>query len=177
MQMRKGGTLDVRSETHMSRVADIVEEKYLSRLPFILLAVGLLVTAVGLAALVYLSRGERPLGPPSDVSASVVVFETADCEKCDDFRKQFGKPHSKGPLSTKVPLRYYDVSDGQPPKRYKLNQEIGYAPTAVVFDIYGREVARVTGIPKSFDAFQAILAPAARRAERDLADAQKTTTR
>jgi hypothetical protein len=158
----------------MSRVADIVEEKYLDKLPMLLLAVGLLATAVGLAALVYVTRVDRPTGPPVAHSASVVVFETADCLKCDDFRKQFGKPHTVGPLSAKVPLRYYDVTDGQPPRKYKLSGEIGYAPTAVVFDIYGREVARVTGMPKSFDAFQALLVPAARRAERDLAEAQKT---
>jgi hypothetical protein len=161
------------SHTPMTRVADIVEEKYLDRLPHILLAVGLLATAVALAALVHLSRGQRPAGPPVASTASVVVFETADCLQCDDFRKLIGKPHTSGTLSAKVPLKYYDVTDGQPPKRYKLNDGIGHAPTAVVFDVYGREVARVTGMPKSFDAFQAILTPIARRADRDLADAQK----
>ncbi len=157
----------------MSRVTDIVEEKYLDRLPHILMATGLFASALALAGLVYLTKAKRPETPPVARTASVVVFESAECEKCDDFRKLIGKPHSASSLSAKVPLSYYDVTDGQPPKRFKLTGEIGYTPAAVVFDVYGREVARITGMPKSFDAFQAILTPAARRAERDLADAAK----
>jgi hypothetical protein len=158
----------------MSRVADIVEEKYLERLPQLLLAAGLCVVSVILATLVYVSRAPRPDSPPIAMTASVVVFETADCGKCDDFRNLIGRRHTKSELNVKVPLRYYDVTDSQPPKRYKLSFGIGHAPTAVVFDVYGREVARVTGMPKSFDAFQAALMPAVRRADRDIADAQKS---
>ncbi len=158
----------------MSRVADIVEEKYLDRLPYILGAIGLLATAIALAALVYITRGQRPSGPPVTTTANIVVFESADCLRCDDFRKMIGKPHSTGSLGAKVPIKYFDVTDGQPPKRYKLNDEIGYTPTAVVFDVFGREVARVTGMPKSFDHFEAMLLPIAKRADRDVADAQRT---
>jgi thioredoxin-related protein len=160
-------------EARMSRVTDIFEEKYLDRLPHILLAVGLLATAVALATLVYLSRAVRPTSKPVATTASVVVFETASCLKCEDFRKQIGKPHNLGSLSAKVPLKYFDVTDEQPPKRFKITGDIDEAPTAVVFDIYGREVARITGMPKSFDAFQAVLVPIMRRAERDVAETQK----
>lgn len=159
----------------MGRVADIVEEKYLDRLPHMLWAGGLCVVAAVMALLVYGSRAVRPVTGPVSRSATVVVFETADCASCDDFRKLIGGPHAQSVFSTRVPLRYFDVTDGQPPKRFKLNGTIDGAPTAVAFDIYGREVARITGLPKSLEAFQAILAPIARRAERDISEEQGAT--
>ena len=63
------------------------------------------------------------------------------------------------------------------PKTFKLAGGIGGAPTTVVFDVYGREVKRLGGVPKSLDDFQAMLKPFMRRAEKDLADAQSRTTR
>lgn len=156
----------------MRVVSDIIEEKYLDRLPHILGATALLVVSSVMAGLVYHARAARPDTAPVATTPSIVVFETAECDLCEDFRAKIGKPHRSSALSNLVPLRYYDVTDGQPPKSFKLAGGIGASPTTVVFDVYGREVKRVTGVPKTLDDFQSMLRPFVRRAERDLADAQ-----
>ena len=91
---------------------------------------------------------------PLAQTPTVVVFETQDCELCEDFRRKIGKPHRASQLGEKAPLTYYDVTEGQPPKRFNLAGAIGHSPTAVVFDVYGREVKRIVGLPKTLDDFQ-----------------------
>lgn len=161
----------------MRAVTDIIEEKYLNKLPHILAATALFVISAAMAGLVYHARAARPETAPVATTPSVVVFETTECDLCENFRSKIGKPHRSSALGNVVPLRYYDVTDGQPPKSFKLAGGIGAAPTTVVFDVYGREVKRVTGVPKTLDDFQAMLRPHVRRAERDLADAQTRSLR
>jgi hypothetical protein len=145
---------------------DIIEKKYLGQLPYILAASTLLVVTCCLAGAQYFARNSRPTTPPEFDAVRVVMFETASCPPCDDFRKAVGKPHQSSPLSNKVALSYFDVTDGQPPKRFKISGEVD-GGTAVVFDVYGREAARM-GIPKTLADFQSNLMPHVRRAERDL---------
>jgi hypothetical protein len=161
----------------MRVVSDLIEEKYLDKLPHILVAAALLVISSGMAGLVYHARADRPATTPVSTTPSVVVFETTECDLCESFRSKIGKPHRSSAFGAQVPLRYYDVTDGQPPKSFKLAGGIGHTPTTVVFDVYGREVKRLGGVPKSLDEFQGILKPFVRRAEKDLADAQTRTTR
>lgn len=161
----------------MRLVSDIIEEKYLDKLPHILGAAGLLLASSIMAGLAYHARADRPENAPVASTPSVVVFETVECDLCESFRAKIGKPHRSSALNEKVPIRYYDVTDGQPPKSFKLAGGIGASPTAVVFDVYGREVKRVTGVPKTLDDFQSMLRPFVRRAERDLADASTRIAR
>jgi hypothetical protein len=146
---------------------DVIEKKYLGHLPYILGATTLLVVTTALAIALYSVRTSRPTTAPLYDSARVVVFETADCDACDVFRKAIGKPHQVSKLGSLVPLSYYDVSDGQPPKRFKLAGEVDGGPTAVIFDIFGREAQRM-GVPKDLAAFHSTLMQHVRRAERDL---------
>ncbi len=145
---------------------DIIEKKYLDQLPYILGAGTLFVVTCVLASAQYHARGSRPTTPPEFDSVRVVMFETAGCPPCDDFRKSVGKPHQSSPLNGKISLSYFDVTDGQPPKRFKISGEVD-GGTAVVFDVYGREAARM-GIPKTLADFQNNVMPHVRRAERDL---------
>jgi hypothetical protein len=149
---------------------DVIETKYLAQLPYILGAASLFVVTCVLVGSMYLSRLSRPTTPPMYDSARVVVFEGGDCGACDGFRKTIGRPHQKSELGGKVPLSYYDVSDGQPPKRFQLAGAVGGGLTAVVFDVYGREVARM-GPQASLEGFQSNLVPHVRRAVRDLQNA------
>jgi hypothetical protein len=152
----------------MRAVADKIEEKYLGHLPYILGALTMFVCAALLAGALFQVRLSRPQTAPVAETATVVVFETAACTECDEFRSKIGRQHQSSSLAGKVPLRYYDVSDGGPPKKYKLNASVGKGPTAIVFDIYGREQARVDWVPKDLEEFQKRLLPHVRRAERDL---------
>jgi hypothetical protein len=148
---------------------DVIEQKYLKTLPLILGVTTGLVVALVLAWAVYVQRAGRPTTAPLNASATVVVFETADCALCEAFRSKIGKPYRSSAFSSDAPLRFYDITDGPPPKRYQIAGEIWDIPTAVVFDVYGREVARVRGVPDDLGRFQDLVRPHVRRAERDLA--------
>lgn len=152
----------------MRKFLDIIEAKYLRHLPYILGAMTIFVCSTFLAAAMLKIRTARPDSAPVSETATVVVFETKYCTTCDDFRATIGRPHQSSELSEKVPLRYYDVTDGDPPKRYVLARGVGYGPTAVVFDIYGREQGRINGLPSDLEDFQRRLMPHVKRAERDL---------
>lgn len=148
---------------------DVIEKRYIGHLPYILGAVVLLVTSSSLAAALYMVRASRPTDAPVATTATVVVFETTACDLCDDFRRQIGKPYQSSPLSHQAPLKYYDVTDGQPSaKKYKLAGEIWQSPTTVVFDVYGREATRMAGVPKTLKDFQGFVNPHVRRAQRDM---------
>jgi hypothetical protein len=152
----------------MRAVLEVVEKTYLDRLPHILAAFGIVVVSFALAFGVYLQKSGRPTEAPTNDAASVVVFEKSKCEPCETFRDGIGRKYQSSDMAGKANLRYYDVSDGPPPKQFKLKGELGRMPTTVVFDIYGREVSRLSGIPESVDVVFELVRPAVRRAEREL---------
>ena len=159
----------------MRNFLDVIETKYLSHLPYLLGAVAVFVCSAFLAASLLYIRASRPTTPPIAQTATVIVFETARCGDCDTFRLQIGRPHQGSDLAEKVPLRYFDASDGGSPKLHVLSGKVGKGPIAVVFDIYGREQARVSGVPETLEDFQRRLMPHVRRAERDLQFAMSHT--
>jgi hypothetical protein len=152
----------------MRKFLDIIEAKYLRHLPYILGAVTVFVCSSFLAGALLKIRADRPNTTPLSETATVVVFEPKTCAECNDFRTQIGRPHQSSALAEKVPLRYYDISDGVVPKRYSVSRGFGSEPTAVVFDIFGREQARIVGLPSDLEDFQRRLMPHVRRAERDM---------
>jgi hypothetical protein len=156
----------------MRKVLELIENRYLAYLPYLLGALTLFFCSAFLAGALLFIRASRPDTPPITATATVIVFETAHCETCDAFRSQIGKPHQGSELAQKAPLRYYDASEGSTPRRYTLARSIDDAPIAVVFDIYGREQARVTGVPDTLADFQRRLLPHIKRAERDYEFAQ-----
>jgi hypothetical protein len=143
---------------------DIVEEKYVGTLPFILGAGVLLVVSLLLAFAVYAEKSGRPAGGPLYDSAFMMVFERADCAKCDEFRATVAKKYLAGPFAGKVGMKYFDVTDGQPPKRYKLKSHVAGSPTIVVFDVYGREEKRYDGVPTSVETLETFAYYADKRA-------------
>jgi hypothetical protein len=147
---------------------DVIERKYLKQLPHILGALTLLVVASALAAALFWIRASRPTTEPINTTAVVVVFEGADCQGCDAFRRQIGRPYQGSPTGELAPLRYYDLTGGPPPRRYGLRSDIGSTPTTVIFDVFGREAARWAGMPGTVEAFEAFVKPHLRRAQRDL---------
>jgi hypothetical protein len=152
----------------MRRFLEVLETRYLRHLPYLLGAMTFLVCTVFLAGAMLHIRQSRPTTPPVFDTAQIVVFEKGVCEQCDIFRSQIGRPHQASDLAAKAPLRYYDVTDSSPPKVYALSRGIDHGPTAVVFDIFGREQARVDWMPKDLEDFQLRVIPHVRRAARDL---------
>lgn len=153
----------------MRKVANVIEEKYLGQLPLILGAIVLFVVAAAMAGAMFYTRMARPTTPPVSQTATVIVFETLDCDACDDFRRTVGRAYRTSTTGGKAPMRYYDVTDGQPPTRFGLRGEIWTSPTVVVFDVFGREVARINGAPATLVAMEKVVLPQVRRAEKDIA--------
>jgi hypothetical protein len=152
----------------MRKFMDLIEAKYLKHLPYLLGAMTVFVCSVFLAATLLKVRASRPDTAPVTETATIVVFETKRCTKCDEFRRTIGRPHQSSELSDRLPLRYYDASDNAKPKSFELASSVGVGPTAVVFDIYGREQARIVGLPSDLEDFQSRMMRHVRRAERDL---------
>jgi hypothetical protein len=154
---------------------DLIEKKYVKQLPHILGAITLCVVSILLALSLFAVRASRPVAAPISDGPVLVVFERGEggeCNDCYKFRKTIGRDYSNTATASLVPLRYYDISDDSPPpRRYGLAGGVGVGPTAVVFDVFGREAARWAGLPGSVDAFESFVKPHLRRAQRDLAAA------
>lgn len=148
-------------------VSEAVSEGHLRNLPAIYVALGIAVASGVLALAVVAHRGDKPDGPPVSSYASIVVFESDHCPRCETFRDMVTRPYLQSEISSKVPLKYYDITDGPPPRRWQLRSEIGGTPTAVAFDIFNRETARHSGVPVSVDDIISMAQTAARRASRD----------
>jgi hypothetical protein len=155
------------------RTMDVVEERYIGRLPIILGALCLLLLSSALAFAVMAHRPETPEGPRLAESAFVVVFEWSPCEPCEKFRDRIAKAYLKTEAGAKAPIRYFDITDGGVPKRFRVKSEVYTAPTIVVFDPFGREFARYTGLPESPDVLTGMVRSAVRKAERDAARSAK----
>lgn len=147
---------------------DIIEEKYVSSLPMLLGAVLLFVASSALAFAVYAHKGTRPDGGPLYDTASIVVFEKSNCDRCDQLRAGVAKKYLASEMAGKASLRYFDITDGPPPRRFKLKRDVTDAPTIVVFDIYGREETRYSGVPDTVADLEKLAYYAVRRAEREL---------
>lgn len=146
---------------------DVIEKRYLGKLPLLLGALVILVVCGVLGMAVYAHRPEAPTGPRLAEGAFAIAFEVSPCEKCDDFRQKIGKAYQRSPAGGSTPLRYFDISDGQPPKRFRLKSEVYYHPTVLFFDPYGREMDRVTGAPANVEVLVKMAGSVARRAERE----------
>lgn len=147
---------------------DVIEQKYLKQLPHILGAITIFVVTTALAVSLFWIRASRPTTQPINSNAVLVVFEGGNCEDCVTFRRTIGRAYAGTPTGELIPIRYYDVSGGPPPKRYGIAGDLGDGPTAVVFDIYGRESARWAGLPTSIEKFENFVKPHLRKAQRDL---------
>lgn len=152
---------------------DWIENKYLGRLPLLLGALIVLAVSGVLAFAVHAHRPEIPTGPRLSDGAYVIVFEISPCERCEKFRDGIGKAYQKSDLGQKAPIRYFDITDGPPPKRFQLRGEVYTVPSVVVFDPYGREFDRTNGAPATLDVLTGMARAAARKAERDLARTAK----
>jgi hypothetical protein len=154
-------------------VLDLIEKKYLNQLPHILGALTVLAVVAALSVALLSVRWSRPDGAPKFDSAVLVVFEGRGCDdECSTFRRTIARAYASTPTAELVPLRYYDSSDGDPPaRRYAVARRVTRGMNAVVFDVYGRESARWSGLPTSVEAFEAFVRPHVRKAQRDLAAA------
>jgi hypothetical protein len=152
----------------MRTALEVIENRYLTRLPLILTALAAVLLCFSLAFGVYLQKSDRPTDRPMSDAASVVVFENSNCGSCETFRDGIGRKYQSSEMAGKANMRYYDVSDGPPPKHFKLKGEFGRMPTIVVFDVYGREASRIAGVPESVDVMLNLVRPAVRRAEREM---------
>ena len=130
-------------------------------------ALGTAVASGVLALAIIAHRGDKPLGDPVSNQATLIVFERDKCLRCDKFRDVMTRPYQQSAIAGKVPMRYFDVTDGPPPARYLLKSEVPGTPTTVAFDIFNREIGRVNGMPESVDDLIALAETAARRADRD----------
>ncbi len=109
-----------------------------------------------LGALAYFQRplagdGERVLG-----SAEILVLELDGCGWCETFRRKAARSYAEGEFAVRAPIRYFNIDDGPPPKRYRL---AGFRKSAMVvlFDAYGREVDRIEGEPRDGAAIEAMV--------------------
>lgn len=148
-------------------MSEAISDGHLRNLPAIYVALGIAVASGVLALAIIAHRGDKPNGPPVSSQASIVVFESDRCPRCDDFRDRVTRPYQQSEVSSRVPLKYYDITDGPPPRRWQLRAEIGDTPTAVAFDIFNREISRRSGVPESVEEIVSLAQSAARRAERD----------
>ena len=148
-------------------MSEAISEGHLRNLPAIYVALGIAVASGVLALAIVAHRGDKPTGAPVSSQATIVVFERDKCDRCDKFRDTVSRPYQLSEVSSKVPLKYFDVTDGPPPRRWQLRAEIDVAPTAVAFDIFNREIARQTGVPQSAEDIIGLAQWAARKAERD----------
>jgi hypothetical protein len=149
-------------------MSDSVDETHLKSLPMLFGALGIAVACSVLVVAILLHRGERPKGAPIAGQAFMIVFERDRCGLCDDYRVAIGKSYQASDVAAQVSMRYYDLSDGKPPSRYSFRKSVDIMPTTVVFDIWGREYGRVTGLPASVEPVVSMARQAARRAEKDL---------
>jgi hypothetical protein len=99
-----------------------------------------------LGALAYLHRPPAPDGEPVLGTAQILVLEVDSCDWCERFRRKAGRAFAEGAYGGTAPIRYINVEDGPPPKRYRLSS-FRKAPMVVLFDAYGREVDRIEGEP------------------------------
>ncbi len=148
-------------------VSEAISEAHLRNLPAIFVALGIAVASGVLGLAVIAHRGDKPAGPPVASQATIIVFERDKCGNCDRFRDLVSRPYQLSEIAGRVPLKYYDITDGPPPSRWQLRSEVDSAPTAVSFDIFNREIGRVTGVPATADDVISLATAAARRAERD----------
>jgi hypothetical protein len=148
-------------------VSDTISEAHLRNLPAMYVALGIAVASGVLALAVVVHRGDKPVGPPVASQATIVVFERDKCNRCEQFRDVVTRPYQLSDVAGRVPLKYYDITDGPPPRRWQLRAEIGGTPTAVSFDIFNREIGRFTGVPTSAGDIISLAQTAARRADRD----------
>lgn len=151
---------------------DLIERKYLKQLPHILGALTIFAVTAMLSLALLSVRWSRPDTPPINDAPVLVVFEGRGCKDCATFRRTIGNGYSATATAEMVPLRYYDSSDGDaPPRRYGIKGRVNSGLNAVVFDVYGREAARWSGLPDSVESFEAFVRPHVRKAQRDLAAA------
>lgn len=101
----------------------------------------------------------RPLAPDGEAvlgSPQFVMFETDKCAWCEKFRRQTARDYQATEYASHAPLKYMSVDDGPPPKRYRLSS-FSRSPMLVLFDQYGRELARLEKEPASSEAVEAMV--------------------
>ena len=106
-----------------------------------------------LGGLAYLSRPVAPDGEPVLGTAQLLMLETDSCDLCEKFRRKAGRDYQTTELAGSAPLRFLNVEDGPPPKRYRLSY-FSKSPTLVLFDKYGRELDRLSKLPLTADAVE-----------------------
>ncbi len=123
----------------------------------ILLGAGTLaVVSSLLGVLAWVHRPLPPDGEPVLGSAQLVMFETEKCDWCDKFRRKTARDYLSSEYASQAPIMYMSVDDGPPPKRYRLSS-FSRSPMLVLFDQYGRELARLDKEPTSSEAIEALV--------------------
>ncbi len=125
-------------------------------LTFLLGAATLSVICAGLGGLAYLARPLPPDGDPILGTAQLVMFETDLCSWCEQFRRKTARQYQSTDYAQRAPLRFMSVDDGPPPKRYRLTS-FRPAPMLVLFDEYGRELARLEKEPASSEIVETLV--------------------
>lgn len=130
--------------------------EYDRRLRMILGAASLAVVSLILVGLAFLHRplppdGEAVLGTPQ-----FVVFETESCSWCQNFRRKAAREYQGTDYANRAPLRFMSVDDGPPPARYRLNS-FSPTPMLVLFDKYGRELARMEKEPANSEVLESLV--------------------
>lgn len=117
-------------------------DQYVAKLHILLIAGGILAASIGLALAIHIQTPEAVDGGPISETALLIVYETDHCPACDTFREQAGRAYRKSDLQDKAPLIYRPIESARKPAPYRLKGPVNNGLTAVLFDRYGREVAR-----------------------------------
>lgn len=125
-------------------------------LRLILAAGSLAVVCSLLGALAWLHKPLAPDGEPVLGSPQLVMFETEKCGWCEKFRRKTARDYQSTEYASLAPLKYMSVDDGPPPKRYRLSS-FSASPMLVLFDQYGRELARIEKEPVGSEAIESMV--------------------
>lgn len=123
----------------------------------IILGAGTLAVVCSLLGL--LAWLNRPLPPDGEAvlgTPQLVMFETDKCGWCENFRRGTARDYETTEYASHAPLRFMSIDDGPPPKRYRLSS-FSPSPMLVLFDQYGRELARMEKEPANCEALEAMV--------------------
>jgi hypothetical protein len=109
-----------------------------------------------LGVLAWVHKPLPPDGDPVLGSPQLVMFETDKCGWCENFRRKAAREYLSTEASSRAPLKYMSVDDGPPPKRYRLDS-FSRSPMLVLFDQYGRELARLVKEPANGEALESMV--------------------
>lgn len=123
------------------------------QLRIILGAGALAVVSSILGVLAWLHKPLAPDGEPVLGSPQLVMFETDKCGWCEKFRRKIARDYQSTECASRAPLKFMSVDDGPPPKRYRL-ASFAPSPMLVLFDQYGRELARLEKEPASSEVIE-----------------------